>query len=287
MTRYVAQSKKYVLPSLYNEEYFYDKCGGYEEYRKSKGLSLPPFLKEALRMANLASCDVILDIGCGRGEIVMHSSSYGIFSVGIDYSVTAIRIVKETAVAFSTNARSRTSFILADAGYLPFKDEIFSVIFLMDVVEHLYPYQLESALEDIYQVLKPNGRLVIHTSPNALIIKYGVPLLRILAFLKSEKVLGISCKIKDPRKVQDRVLHVNEQSPIGLKRKLREIGFGQIKIIVKGVERETQFEKYLKNFLPFLSGNLIKMLLKSPLGLFAENGFWTIASKRHNKSKIP
>jgi len=285
--RYITQSKNHVPPSLYDEEYFCDVCGGYEEYRKSKGLSLPPFLKEALRLANLAFCDVVLDIGCGRGEMVTHCSSYGIFSVGVDYSASAMRIARETAVSFPSHARFRASFVLADAECLPFRAEAFSLVFLMDLVEHLYPHQLERSLEEAYRVLKPNGRLVIHTSPNALIMKYGVPILRILAFSKGEKVLGISYKTKDPRKAQDKILHVNEQSPIGLKRKLREIGFGQIKIIVKGVERETQFEKYIRNFLPFLSGKLIKMLLKSPLGLFAENGFWAITSKKHKKSKIP
>lgn len=213
----------------------------------------------------------------------MHCSSYGIFSIGIDYSASAMRIAKETAVAFSTHARLGAPFILADAEYLPFKAEVFSVTFLMDIVEHLYPNQLERALDDVKRVLKPNGCLVIHTSPNALVMKYGVLILRVLAFLKGGKVLGISYKTKDPRKVQDRYLHVNEQSPIGLRRKLRKLDFGQIKIIVKGVKRDTQAEKALGIF-PFFTGKLIKILLKSPLGLFAENGFWVIASKRHNKS---
>lgn len=233
-----------------------------------------------MREADLAFSDVVLDIGCGRGELVMHCSSHGVFSVGVDYSASAIRIAKETAVAFPAHDRSVAYFVLADAGCMPFRSNVFSVIFLMDIVEHLYPYYLKKALGEGFRVLKPNGRLVIHTGPNALIMKLGVPILRLLALLLDRTILGISYKTKNPRKGHARYLHVNEQTPVGLKRNLRGIGFAQIKVIVKGIERETQLEKALRSYLPF-SLKLAKILVKSPLGLFAENGFWAIASKEN------
>ncbi|MBF0204461.1 MAG: methyltransferase domain-containing protein [Desulfamplus sp.] len=48
---------------------------------------------------------------------------------------------------------------------LPFKTESFSVIYLCDVIEHLFFHDIKTLLTEIVRVLKPEGKLIIST-PN-------------------------------------------------------------------------------------------------------------------------
>ncbi|MBF0413650.1 MAG: class I SAM-dependent methyltransferase [Desulfamplus sp.] len=48
---------------------------------------------------------------------------------------------------------------------LPFKTESFSVIYLCDVIEHLFFHDIKTLLDEIFRVLKPDGKLIIST-PN-------------------------------------------------------------------------------------------------------------------------
>jgi predicted SAM-dependent methyltransferase len=55
--------------------------------------------------------------------------------------------------------------VQGDARYLPFKNEVFTTIYALDLIEHLKYAEVEVALKDWYRVLKPNGILIIKT-PN-------------------------------------------------------------------------------------------------------------------------
>ena len=46
----------------------------------------------------------------------------------------------------------------------PFPNDYFDRVLMFDVVEHLFPWELQQAFVDIGRVLKPGGRLVIHLS---------------------------------------------------------------------------------------------------------------------------
>ena len=66
----------------------------------------------------------------------------------------------------------------ADAKTLPFPSDYFDRVLMFDVVEHLFPWELQQALVDIGRVLKPGGRLVIHTAPNRWYDTYAYPWVR-------------------------------------------------------------------------------------------------------------
>jgi predicted SAM-dependent methyltransferase len=55
--------------------------------------------------------------------------------------------------------------VQGDARCLPFKSEVFTTIYALDLIEHLKYAEVEVALKDWYRVLKPNGILIIKT-PN-------------------------------------------------------------------------------------------------------------------------
>src|SRR5512141_824274 len=81
------------LPSdLYDEQYFLTACEGYEEFVESEGEHLSRRLREAFEFAKVLPGMSVLDLGCGRGEIVRHVAQLGARSFGLDYSEAAVRL---------------------------------------------------------------------------------------------------------------------------------------------------------------------------------------------------
>jgi len=77
----------------------------------------------------------VLEIGCGSGELSRYLKNY----IGIDIS-------------------ERTPFIVGDAQNLPFEDNSFDLILLLDLLEHTDD---KIVLSEVYRVLKPNGYVII------------------------------------------------------------------------------------------------------------------------------
>jgi len=112
---------------------------------------------------------------------------------------------------------------LADAKTLPFPDGYFDRVLLFDVVEHLYPWELQESLEEIGRVLRDDGRLIVHTAPNRWYDKYAYPLVRFV-----RRLLGQGDAYpKDPRAIvpANQDVHVNEQDMRSMQRNLNAGGF--------------------------------------------------------------
>jgi len=98
----------------------------------------------------------LLDIGCAYGFLVKEASKY-FESFGIDISKFAI----EKSKKFCKGNVSR-----ATAVNLPFKNESFDVITILDTLEHIA--QLNFCLRDIVRILKREGVLFLQL-PNPFI----------------------------------------------------------------------------------------------------------------------
>ena len=215
------------LPStLYDQEYFLTACEGYDVFLESEGQHLSRRLEEAFTAAEVSAGMRILDVGCGRGEVISHCMRLGIEAYGIDYAQVAARMTREVIEHerhLSGHGGHLSGVYLADAKQLPFQDSYFDRVLLFDVVEHLYPWELNQALIQIRRVLKPEGRLIIHTAPNRWYDAYAYPLVRTF-----RRVLGQGQRYpKDPRAIvpvnQD--VHVNEQDILSMRRTLKEAGY--------------------------------------------------------------
>lgn len=216
---HVNEDKVAVPAPLYNREYFLTECDGYKEFLKG---SMPARLQIALRLAKELRGKRVLDIGCGRGEVVWYCAQAEARACGIDYSPEALSLAQKAAAFFSLPTSDAFAHLqLANVSHLPFRPNVFDVIFMLDIVEHLYPEQLKRALEEAYRVLKEEGVLIIHTMPNLWYYRMGYPLYRLAQRMRGKKLP------KDPEQRWQFVsaVHVNKQDICRLKRALQNAGF--------------------------------------------------------------
>jgi ubiquinone/menaquinone biosynthesis C-methylase UbiE len=212
-----------VPSTLYTEDYFLNACEGYDEFKSSEGEQLSRRLKAAFELAAVEPGMQVLDVGCGRGEILRHCARLGADAYGIDYAVVAVELSQDIIEA-TTDGRGKTGVAQSDAKKLPFPSSAFDRVLMFDVVEHLYPWELHQALLEVRRVLKPGGRFVVHTAPNVWYDRYAYPLVR--AF---RSLLGQGDRYPaNPRAFlvginQD--VHVNEQSLLSMRRTLAKAGF--------------------------------------------------------------
>jgi cyclopropane fatty-acyl-phospholipid synthase-like methyltransferase len=210
-------------PSLYTEEYFRTACEGFDEFNETQGERLSRRLESAFGVAEIAPGMRVLDVGCGRGEIVRHCARLGADAFGIDYAPVAVSMSQQ-AVTSDLRASGRTGVAQSDAKVLPFPSGHFDRALMFDVVEHLYPWELHQSMLEIRRVLKPGGMFVIHTAPNVWYDKYAYPLVRLVRRLMGEgarypanpRLLNVAVNVD---------VHVNEQSGLSLWQACRAAGF--------------------------------------------------------------
>jgi len=219
------QQEKQPLPStLYTEEYFLHACEGYDEFTATEGQHLSRRLNAAFELAEVKPGMQVLDVGCGRGEILRHCAQLGADAYGIDYALVAVKMSQNVIQAVDGVAPGKTAVMLADAKKLPFPDAAFDRVLMFDVVEHLHPWELHQAMLEVHRVLKPDGRFIIHTAPNVWYDRYAYPLVRLVRTLMGQ---GDQYP-KDPRQFGVAVnqhVHVNEQSMWSMAQALRKAGF--------------------------------------------------------------
>ncbi|MBN1247572.1 MAG: class I SAM-dependent methyltransferase [Anaerolineae bacterium] len=215
------------VPSvLYDEQYFLNVCEGYQEFRSSEGAYLSQRLAEALAVAGIAQGMQVLDVGCGRGEILRRTSKLGAHAFGIDYASVAVRLSRQMATQIQSDELP-VGVYQASALYLPFQADTFDRILMLDIVEHLYPAELDLAMREAYRVLKPGGRIVIHTAPNVWYDRYAYPWVRLVRAFMGQR----DRYPKDPREIipENVHVHVNEQSALSLWLGLRRHGYHSVR----------------------------------------------------------
>lgn len=219
-----SEPQKPSLPStLYTEEYFLNACEGYEEFVESQGERLSRRLAEAFAYAEVKPGMKVLDVGCGRGEILRHVTKLGARAYGIDYAEVAVKLSREA----TRDEAAPIGVYRTDAKRLPYPDNTFDRVLMFDVVEHLFPWELNAALSDIQRVLKPGGMLVVHTAPNRWYDQYAYPFVRFIRRLQGQKYPANPRALNVEANVD---VHVNEQDIRSLKRYLRRAGFYHVRV---------------------------------------------------------
>lgn len=232
-----------VDPAEYTEDYYLGDCEGFAVFQESGGEQLSARLKRALMLADLRPGQRVLDIACGRGEVVLHAARRGADAYGIDYSAAAAKLSRATLTASERERSLRAAAARMDATQLGFATGAFDTILMLDFVEHVYPPELERAFDEALRLLKPSGKLIIHTSPNRdferiVYAHYVRHVHRII--LKVTRRLGVQDRLLNPLMLPtsptvphsdyDHRLHVNEQTAGSLQRLLKQRGFSRITV---------------------------------------------------------
>jgi len=195
----------------YTKDYFLGNCGGSEFFKLYGPRVLKPTMAYSFARAEIKSGMRVLDVGCGRGEILYHVKKAGAEGIGTDYAEPAIQIAAEI---------SGCQVLLADAKKLPFPDRSFDRIFFLGVIDHLHDWELEACFSEFKRLLKPDGFVLIHTCTNKHYYKnWSFGARRSLA-----RIFGLR-EPSRPRSDEDEALHVNEHTFGSLRDFFRKIGW--------------------------------------------------------------
>lgn len=244
---------------LYTEEYFLGSATGHDEFMAFKGKydQLIDKFRMVIRLLDLNPGDSFLDIGCGRGELVIHHALNGGESTGVDFSPEAIKLAREK----TEELQAECSFIVSsfeDIDESAKYDKISSI----DFIEHISEEEGKLFFKKCYNLLKPGGRLLIYTYPNTIRRRYGYRLIRFLSILK-----GKPAPKKEPDTVSShyKQYHLNEQNYYTLRKSALIAGFRKVKVHYFD---ESAGESFLK-----------KLTLNTPLRHLFMKGLTLVADK--------
>mgnify|MGYP002624806472 CR=1 FL=1 len=251
-----------------------------EEFVATQGANLRPRIVEALDLAQIEPGMRVLDIGCGRGEVVLECARRGIHALGVDYSSTVIDLANKTLSTLPEEVQQRATFACGELQKLEL-DGPYDRIFMLDFVEHLYDWQLDEVFRACHEILAEDGALVIHTLPNRWL--YEITYRRLVR-------LAMPWLPANPRSEKEMSIHVNEMTITHLHKLLETNGYHpQVWLKDMTVEqaawhhnqplndRRHRLYRWLTN--P-LVGGFVKAVSKTPFKLLTVNDIFAVASKR-------
>jgi ubiquinone/menaquinone biosynthesis C-methylase UbiE len=201
---------------IYDKNYYLNVNLGSDIFKKYKGKRVH---EKTFKFADFL-VDVrglkILDLGCGRGDLVFELARRGAEVTGVDYSKDGIMLAKNALKLQPEKVRKNVRFVVKNAKSLSFKENTFDAVVSYDVFEHLYKSELEIVMRKLSKIIKPGGLLLVHTETNKIYldlthhiwsyrIDYGLVKLNKLLFRNNYPGLN-----KDPRNTLHKKQHVNE-----------------------------------------------------------------------------
>lgn len=98
----------------------------------------------------------VLEVGCGRGDVLTILASMGFNCTGVEPSEHMIKMC-------SQHPNCKVLYGTADS--LDFPDESFDLVFSQQVIEHLHPEDVPRHFGEAFRVLRRGGKLAVET-PN-------------------------------------------------------------------------------------------------------------------------
>lgn len=210
-----------VPPGVYTEEYYRSWCAGFEEWTTSEGADVAGIYPGVLKLARFRPGMVLVDVGTGRGEMLAVAVEHGAArAIGVEYAPTAVEMARKTLEVHKTGDRAEV--LLADARSIPVDDDAADLVTMVDVVEHLSREELDTCLREVRRILRPGGRVFIHTMPNRTIYDLTYQVLR-RSVPRWKKRWPADPRLHD----LEREMHINEQTVSSMRAYLRRAGFKQ------------------------------------------------------------
>lgn len=192
--------------------------------------------RKALRLSNVGSESILLDVACGTGDVAIEAYKQGVRKIiGADFSHNMLQLFRQKKDWIDGNAVQST------AEQMPFKDNSFTNITVAFGVRNFY--DMREGFKSFHRVLKKNGK--------ATIIEFQMPenkIFRSLYKFYFKRILpligGIISKNKTAYKyLPESVEEFDEK--ISLVDVLKEAGFSSVKkfILTFGIAQVVIAEK--------------------------------------------
>lgn len=199
-----------------------------------------------------------LDVGCGDGRTSgVPLASKGTVYTGVDVSRTAVAEAQEIGL----DAR-----LIEDASDLPFEDDSFDGVVMVEVLEHLFEPQL--AAREILRVMKP-GAIFFATVPNVAYWRRRLELGLLGRFDPIGDDLSIEQPWRDP--------HIRFFTPATMQRMLAGQGFVDVKVgghagawisdwpkVGRGRTGNSATYRWLERRAPALLGKRLNVVARKP-----------------------
>lgn len=248
------------LAEAYDATYYLSDCGGFDAFEMSNGRCLDARLSNMGAIIDPQPGELILDVGCGRGELSWYLSQFCQHVVGIDYSQDAIRIAND---AYIKDAKDKkVTYLCADVMTISFGKQ-FDKVVLADVYEHIDPPVMDRLLRHLARMLKPGGKIFIHTAPNLDWYETVYPAMRKKAWQEGGFLP------KNPRSYYEQLMHINEQSPRSLHSTLSNV-FSHVSVWTGTPAKKEDFNQFPT---PALSNEIFAVASQESLSDF-ESAFF-------------
>lgn len=215
-----------VDPRVYDERYYRQVCAGAQEWSESGGTRAAGMYAGYVQRAAIGQGEVVVDLGTGRGELLVAAVAAGArLAVGVEYSPDGVALAARTlasvpaATPAATGVAGTAAVLAADVRAVPLRAGVADVVTMLEVVEHLTPVELRAGLAEAHRLLRPGGRLLVHTMPTRTVYEVTYRAQRLAAPWRWR------AWPRDPRSDEERVMHVNEQTRRRLDRALADAGF--------------------------------------------------------------
>jgi ubiquinone/menaquinone biosynthesis C-methylase UbiE len=104
----------------------------------------------SIKFAEIKDDSVVLDIGCNTGHLLKSirktNTNCECWGIDIEPKITSLQIDK-------------CNFQVADARNVPFEANYFTIVFALDILEHIK--DIEKAIGEIHRILKPDGTFIL------------------------------------------------------------------------------------------------------------------------------
>ena len=262
----------------YDEKYYLTDCGGHHNFVDYHGLKIDERISRSLKLANIEPDMTVLDVGSGRGEIVLHCALNKATAIGIDYSTDATKLAASLRNKYK-NVSNAMFFMRGVATKLPFKNATFDRIFLLDLVEHLHEQELEDLFKNLSAIIKDEGIIIVHTAPNKLYYEYGYKLIRFFLYM----LKGVKLE-NDIRSDYEKKMHINEQTSKHLGKLLKKSGFGFKIGLFNTSHADLLIKEHLKH--PLLYKAINSIINWPPLANIFCRDIYAVAWKNSNEDRL-
>jgi SAM-dependent methyltransferase len=252
------------LRDAYTASYYLEDCGGFESFKRDKGLIINDWRLQAVaQLTEIVRIGRALDLGCGRGELAIHLAKSGSDVTAVDYSRDAIELARAAAGQIE-DTNSKIVFECCDVNDAPLSG-LYDLAVASDLIEHLAPEELNRLYSNVASHLSRSGLFVVHTFPNLWYYTYGHA-----RRMREARRIGAYIPF-EPRSRYEELMHINEQSPRVLKRQL-SAHFPHVLLWFANHGLEDPFENLRRRFSKAemrMAGDLFALASHSPIDLKA------------------